>query len=155
MDKATGVGPFAKVKVRVNTCSKNELYQLPGVGNQIAGRIMELRDQGLVFDKELFSNACSSPRALGPVEEQVSHDEPTPPPDGQVQEPAESSRTVVVSKNRLRQCPVCGLVTREKNTTPCAKDSFALVLVWDDCLLGLWPTGDTGFYISSAPYHPT
>ncbi|CAC5406493.1 unnamed protein product [Mytilus coruscus] len=64
--------------------------------------------------------ASVAPGALGPVETHSSVETGMLDPSGSMcqcgtnEDQAGESRTVMVSKNRLRQCPICGMVSREK-----------------------------------------
>ena len=44
MDKQT--------KVEINTCSRSELLRLPGVGNKIVDKILQMRKEGVQFNKD-------------------------------------------------------------------------------------------------------
>ncbi|CAC5376682.1 unnamed protein product [Mytilus coruscus] len=104
------------------------------------------------------ATAGASPGALGPAEGYSNmatgmlpmssscqhHNEPE---SGETNEgKSEDCRAIVPSKSRLRKCPVCGLMSREK--TRKHKDTSAMVLVWLNCMLGLWPARSTSVFLS-------
>jgi len=43
-------------KVKINTCSRWELLRLPGVGNKIADKICNMREEGVQFKRERLAN---------------------------------------------------------------------------------------------------